>query len=262
MEQASFDTKPKSKKQITPKLQNNKLNYNEAYQKAAIDYILINQGNKNIKIKKSDDYIEYYLNEENKVIIQNYGPDIYEYSQELDFSRIKPDVLEKHSLDGSLRTKFIDWLIEVTHTLESDKPTLFLAVDILDTFLFETNKQINNKELHLYGVVCLYIASKFEDLYPTRLTFVADRICHKKYSIDLLKETEIEIVNTIGFDLIGCSLFDLISTFVYDLTLNQNSDIDDLNLKEKIKMLESSSMYMAKLSLHDHFFTGVRYIFK
>ena len=44
------------------------------------------------------------------------------------------------------------------------------------------------------GVCCLFIASKYEEVYPLRMESVYDKIGHKKLSREAIKQTEMEIL--------------------------------------------------------------------
>jgi len=61
----------------------------------------------------------------------------------------------------------------------------------------------------LIGVTCIFIASKFEELSPIRLNLVYEKIGHCKLSKDEIKEMEREVLEKIGFDLVGGTLFDI-----------------------------------------------------
>lgn len=43
-------------------------------------------------------------------------------------------------------------------------------------------------DLHLIGVTSMFIASKYEDIYPLKMKMVFEKIAHKKLSIDKIKQ--------------------------------------------------------------------------
>lgn len=61
----------------------------------------------------------------------------------------------------------VDWLVEVTTAFRCRERTYFLAVQIFDEFLrLTTDRQLENKDIHLLGITSLYLASKYEDIRP------------------------------------------------------------------------------------------------
>lgn len=44
--------------------------------------------------------------------------------------------------------------------------------------------------MHLIGVTCMFIACKFEEIYPVKLQVVHEKIAHKKLSKDDIREKE------------------------------------------------------------------------
>lgn len=49
----------------------------------------------------------------------------------------------------------------------------------------------------------MFIASKYEDIYPLLLRTVFERIAHKKISVETIREKELEILRAIDFKIGG-----------------------------------------------------------
>lgn len=45
----------------------------------------------------------------------------------------------------------------------------------------------------------MFMASKYEDIYPLLMKTVFSKIGHKKISVDLIRERELDILRTLGF---------------------------------------------------------------
>lgn len=60
-------------------------------------------------------------------------------------------------------------------------------------------KSLELQELHISGVVAMFVASKFEDIIPLLLRTVYNKIGHKKISADAIRNKEIEMLRAIGF---------------------------------------------------------------
>jgi len=49
------------------------------------------------------------------------------------------------------------------------------------------------------GVTSMFIASKYEDVYPLKMKMVFEKIAHKKLSIEKIKSMELEMLKTINY---------------------------------------------------------------
>jgi G2/mitotic-specific cyclin-B, other len=119
--------------------------------------------------------------------------------------------LENHSIHPSLRARMVDWMIEIITSFSLKHRTYFLAVNIMDMFLKNTHKEFNNKSMHLIGVACMIIASKFND--SRHITVEA---AHRYISSGELKDHEIiameaEIVKTVNNYIGMVTTYDVIS---------------------------------------------------
>ena len=67
----------------------------------------------------------------------------------------------------------VDWMIVVFRVLKkSSYKTFFLATQLMDTYFIIKKKQgkkVSKQDLHIVGLVCVFIASKFEDVIPIYL---------------------------------------------------------------------------------------------
>jgi len=76
----------------------------------------------------------------------------------------------------------IDWMAEVLTTFKTCDQTFFLAVNIMDRYFKESQKEIKSSDLHLLGVVCMFLASKYEDVIPILMKTVLLKIGHGKFT--------------------------------------------------------------------------------
>lgn len=123
-----------------------------------------------------------YITKENDKLIKYYGSDIFEYAKELDNVDIPNNFMAKHSIDPDIRIKMVDWMVEVLSVYKSEEETFFLAVRLMDMFIYKSTGVINTSEIHLLGIVCMFIASKFEDIFPIRIDSVESKIGHNLFS--------------------------------------------------------------------------------
>ena len=76
----------------------------------------------------------------------------------------------KVSLKPRMRNLMVDWLVDVHQQFSLLQETLFLAVAILDRFLQVKAKNLSTKQLQLVGVTAMFVASKYEEMYPPELS--------------------------------------------------------------------------------------------
>ena len=67
-------------------------------------------------------------------------------------------------ITNPMRCILVDWLVEVCDEFNLLPETLYLAVLYVDRYLSVVNVLRTN--LQLVGVTCLYIAAKFEEIFP------------------------------------------------------------------------------------------------
>lgn len=125
--------------------------------------------------------------------------------------------LEKHEVTKEYRTKMTDWMVEVCTSFKCAKRTYFLAVVIFDKWFVMKRQQgivLTNKDVHCIGVTAMYLASKYEDIYPLHSKIVSEKIAHKAISAKDILRKEAEFLNMFGFQCDFVSLYDLFDTFV------------------------------------------------
>jgi hypothetical protein len=123
-----------------------------------------------------------YLDKENCILLKNFGSEIYNYIREMESSENISSLLNKTRHISEIRTKMVDWMIEVLSVYKSDNTTFFLAVYILDKFISKVSQPVRSDEIHLLGMTSMFIASKFEDVIPIRIQSMVSKIGHNTFS--------------------------------------------------------------------------------
>ena len=194
----------------------------------------------------------------NEILIINYGPEIYEFSMELEKLAYFPNSLKKHKIEPEIRTKMIDWMIEVLSAYNSDPQTFSLAVQIMDLYIAKSQNVLTNNDVHLLGIVSMYIASKMEDIIPLRMNHVKSKISHNKFSEKEIKRKEKNILETIDFETITSSTYDFIRTFVFDFIHNNRIQIHKLNMFHHIDVFDNVAIFLSKLIYHNEDFSNYK----
>lgn len=98
-----------------------------------------------------------------------------------------------------MRVTLVDWLHKIHYKFRLKTETLFRCLVILDTFT-KSSQIVHKRNYQLVGITCLYIACKFQQIYPpSNQTFVG--VSGKLYTFEdiiqmegiILKETEFNI---------------------------------------------------------------------
>jgi len=105
-------------------------------------------------------------------------------------------------INESCRSLVIDWLVDVSMQYKLSDDTLFLSVKLLDMYI--AAKKINTKEFQLIACGALFIASKFEEIYPPEIRDFCF-IMNNAYSRNDILNIEYEILKTLDFDILCVS---------------------------------------------------------
>uniref|UniRef100_A0A8C1AMX2 Cyclin B1 n=1 Tax=Cyprinus carpio carpio TaxID=630221 RepID=A0A8C1AMX2_CYPCA len=143
-----------------------------------------------IKDVDADDY-------DNPMLYSEYVKDIYLYLRQLETEQaVKPKYLEGKEVTGNMRAILIDWLVQVQIKFRLLQETMYMTVAIIDRFL--QDHPVPKKQLQLVGVTAMFIASKYEEMYPPEIAdfaFVTDRA----YTTGQIREMEMKILRVLDF---------------------------------------------------------------
>jgi hypothetical protein len=165
----------------------------------------------------------------------------------------------------------IDWMIEVLHAYKQDDQTFFMAVSILDRYFQCKATQLIPSDLHLTGVTCMFIASKYEDYHPLRMQDLFKNICKEQYSVEQIKNKEIDIMMTIRYMVSVPTSLDFLKTLLQEVLGIEHVGRRSLTTEEKLKMdslksdsvegtkllLYRMSIYLAKMAMHSYEFSEI-----
>lgn len=108
-------------------------------------------------------------------------------------------------------------MIEVLTNFRCDDQTFFLAVSLMDRFFKNTEKNKEVSDLHLTGVTSMFVASKFEDIYPLRMKTVHEKIAHKKLDIEKIKTVELDIMKAISYKIHAPTVLDFLKVYLLEV---------------------------------------------
>ena len=202
--------------------------------------------------------INLFVNKrESDNLLLKYGEETYFFNKLLEKEVFKiPDTfLQNHKITSIVRTRMIDWMVEICSVFNYMDETFFLSVNILDIFLQKTKKIYDNSNIHLIGMTSIFTASKFQEIYPQTLKNFAHKVGHDMFTLDEIKNMETQIMTDIGMEvLVSTSLYDFMKTYFYDFFYNNKSVIEK-NCDIKIfKDIMFTAKYLTKLVVHYEYF--------
>jgi hypothetical protein len=188
------------------------------------------------------------------------------------------DCLMNHKITERMRTRMVDWMIEVLTNYKCDEHTFFLAVNLMDRYFKSTQKSLNPNDLHGIGIAAMFMASKFYDVYPLRLKIVYEKIAHKKLTSEEIKNQETEIANALNYIIGKPTVWEFLNFFIDELFYSKENDYNlknkvlkkyiedrkdeekdiildypyDLYTENMIKLLRLVVIYLAKMNCHDY----------
>lgn len=112
-----------------------------------------------------------------------------------------------------MRSILVDWLVDVHNSFNLLQRTLHVAYRFLDAYLVleETSKA----ELQLVGITCLWIASKYEEIYPPKLKVFVE-VTANTYTAEQMLDMETKIMRVLGFNLVKPTSISFIDLFTID----------------------------------------------
>uniref|UniRef100_A0AC11EPA3 Uncharacterized protein n=1 Tax=Ovis aries TaxID=9940 RepID=A0AC11EPA3_SHEEP len=132
-------------------------------------------------------------------LCSEYVKDIYAYLRQLEEEQaVKPKYLMGREVTGNMRAILIDWLVQVQMKFRLLQETMYMTVSIIDRFM--QDNCVPKKMLQLVGVTAMFVASKYEEMYPPEIgdfAFVTDNT-YTKFQI---RQMEMKILRALNFSL-------------------------------------------------------------
>ena len=150
---------------------------------------------------------------------------------EMNYAKLKTrkaaDFNGKQVVSENHRAKMLDWMLEVLRIFKQNEATFYKAVRILDLFYAKTAKTQRKEDLHLNGLVSMFIASKSEQSKYVKLTDFIKIVGKNKFSRKEILLKELEILKAIGFRTNSVGFFDILCVsaellFIKDEVLKKN----------------------------------------
>lgn len=168
--------------------------------------------------------------------------------------------LDQHLITDDYRTKMVDWMIEVCTSFSCSDRTWFLAVQIFDRYLnsMKGKRVLKNPDVHALGIVAMYLAAKYEDVYPFSSFIAFERISHKAVTQKDILRLEGDFLRAFEFDLELVTPFDFHQYVTGILSANANLPQEHRGLLKNVEELSLMILRMA-FENHSEFFKDYKY---
>ncbi|NXW51859.1 CCNB1 protein, partial [Nyctiprogne leucopyga] len=132
-------------------------------------------------------------------LCSDYVKDIYSYLRDLEEKQpIRPKYLSGQEINGNMRAILIDWLVQVQVKFRLHQETLYMAVAIIDRYL--QDNAVSKRMLQLVGVTAMFIATKYEEIFPPHIGDFAYVTDHTYTNLQIRK-MEMNILQALDFSL-------------------------------------------------------------
>ena len=152
-------------------------------------------------INKSNNISIVFARNLNPQIPKEYINDIYKSLKLIEYDDLPlknyMNIIQE-DINQKMRYILIDWLVEVHIKFNLLPETLFITINLIDRFL--SKKNIHRKYLQLLGITALFIACKYEEIYPPQikqLIHMTDNAYNKKQVFKM----ENEILDVVHFNI-------------------------------------------------------------
>lgn len=133
---------------------------------------------------------------------------------------VRPYMDNQKDLNSRMRGILVDWLVEVHYKFRLQPPTLWRCVNLLDRYL--EKEPLLRKKLQLLGVTCLFIACKFEEIYPPEVrdcVYITDNA----YTRAELLTMERSVLTVLGYQLCVPTGYNFLTRYLNIINANEKT---------------------------------------
>ena len=178
-----------------------------------------------------------------KDAINEYKQDVIDFMAKV--QKAEPQESQKQVTE-KMRQILIDWMVDVHDSFELKEQTLHLALSYLADF--SALKEITKEDYQLAGIACLWIASKYEEIYPPRTRNYIE-VTADTYTVRDLKNMEGNIIEALGFDLNRTTALQLLEGML--------ENAENCEKSETAKAMSDKAISMCKYAIETALFEGL-----
>lgn len=211
----------------------------------------INQIKDNIKpiiYKKNLENNNKFINdktENSKNPIEEYDDSImknsflHEVNNRANYKQYKQMLNDKDILT---RYNSINFIISISETFELRQETIYLAINLFDRCFIKFKSLHNSMNIKLFVLTCIFIATKYEEIYPPLIEDYHELFYFPKQELFKLENF---ILDEVNFELHICSPYLFLTKFFYSNTKIESKEI--LFLAQLILDLSTISLEFCSL---------------
>ena len=115
----------------------------------------------------------------------------------------------------------------------------------------------------------MFIASKYEDIYPLKMKMVYEKIAHKKLPIERIKSLELEILKVINYKIAMPTPLDFLRVYLKEVLNIGHAGKTSIKKEKRDQpepnsdtpeglqiLIQKMSMYLSKMAMHDYDLSG------
>lgn len=148
-----------------------------------------------------------------------------------------------------MRGILVDWIIDVHKKFKLKLECMFMSINLIDRVCQLT--PIAKHRFQLLGITCLFIASKYEEIYPPYLSDFAF-VCADAYTEADILSMEAEVLKILDFNLVNTSCVELIEAYSFEskiFSLFKLTNLENIYGKEKNLLLYVNHLLKLNLDL-------------
>ena len=113
--------------------------------------------------------------------------------------------------------------------------------------------------MHAVGVTAMFIASKYEDIYPLRMKTIDERIAQKKIPIEQIKTLELDILKALQYEIEAPTTLDFLKQLLLDVlgiqigSRQETKKKEDFCLGNKPEKTDQENQHNSVRSNHNRF---------
>ena len=165
---------------------------------------------------------------------------------------------KQKDINHRMRAILIDWLVDVHLKYKMVPQTLYIAVNLIDRYL--SMNEASRINLQLVGITSMFIASKYEEIYPPELkdfVYITDNAYIKSEVLHM----ESKMLSSLNFDITFPTQLSFLEIFSKKLDLDQKTfylawflmELSLINykmLKFKMSQIAASALFIAIKSVN------------
>jgi hypothetical protein len=118
---------------------------------------------------------------------------------------------------------------------------------------------LNADDVHLIGIVSMYVASKYVDYYPLKMKIVTEAIGHSAFSVETIKAKERDILGTLRFDVTFATVLTFLDYLIEKFTHRHCAHMLNHHWA-KLATIKNACIYLAKLTRFDYKLLGYKHV--